>query len=74
VAVHAPDGTLIATHAVGAPQPSCPAFGGPALGTLYVTTAHEGMDAPARAAHPLSGQVFALRGAGTGLPEPKVLA
>ena len=74
VACYAPDGVFL--HAVetpDAPQSSCPAFGGPGLTTLYVTTALEHMDAEARARHPASGQVFAFPGAGKGLPEPQVL-
>jgi sugar lactone lactonase YvrE len=74
VACYGPDGAFL--HAVetpDAPQSSCPAFGGPGLTTLYVTTALEHMDAEARAKHPASGQLFAFPGAGKGLPEPKVL-
>lgn len=75
VACYGPDGAFL--HAVetpGATHASCPAFGGPDFGTLFVTTALEGMDAAARARHPASGQVFAFPGAGRGLPEPKVIA
>ena len=74
VACYGPDGVFL--HAVetpGAPHASCPAFGGPGLTTLYVTTALEHMDAEARARHPASGQTFAFPGAGKGLPEPQVL-
>jgi len=74
VACYGPDGAFL--HAVetpDAPQSSCPAFGGPGLTTLYVTTALEHMDAEARARHPASGQLFAFPGAGKGLPEPKVI-
>ena len=73
VACYAPDGAFLdAIETLGAPQSSCPAFGGPGLTTLYVTTALEHMDAEARARHPASGQVFAFPGAGKGLPEPQV--
>ena len=75
VACYGPDGAFL--HAVetpGATHTSCPAFGGPDFGTLFVTTALEGMDAEARARHPASGQVFAFPGAGRGLPEPQVIA
>jgi sugar lactone lactonase YvrE len=74
VACYAPDGVFL--HAVetpGAPHASCPAFGGPGLSTLYVTTAREHMDTAALQAHPASGQTFAFPGAGKGLPEPQVL-
>ncbi|MCU0826561.1 MAG: SMP-30/gluconolactonase/LRE family protein [Tabrizicola sp.] len=63
---------LHAIETPGAPQSSCPAFGGEGLNTLYVTTALEHMDAEARARHPASGQVFAFPGVGKGLPEPQV--
>lgn len=73
VACYAPDGAFLdAIETLGAPQSSCPAFGGPGLTTLYVTTALEHMDAEARARHPASGQVFAFPGAGKGLLEPQV--
>ena len=74
VAWYDPDGVFIdAVETSGAPQSSCPAFGGPDLATLYVTTALEHMDAEARTRHPASGQVFAFPGAGKGLPEPQVI-
>ncbi len=74
VAAYAPDGTLVQTvETPGAPQSSCPAFGGAELTTLYVTTALEHMDAAARAKHPASGQVFAFAGVAKGLPEPQVI-
>ena len=73
VAAYAPDGSfLTAVEVPGAPQTSCPAFGGPDLSTLYVTTALEHMDAATRAKHPASGQVFAFAGVAKGLPEPQV--
>ena len=74
VACYGPDGVFLdAIETPGAPQSSCPAFGGPGLTTLYVTTALEHMDAEARARHPASGQLFAFPGAGKGLPEPQVI-
>ena len=74
VAAYGPDGAFLeAVETPGAPQASCPAFGGPDLSTLYVTTALEHMDAEARERHPASGQVFAFPGAGKGLPEPQVI-
>lgn len=72
VARHAPDGRFLSAVTVGAPHSSCPAFGGPDLTTLFVTTAREGMGPEALAAHPHAGKVFALEGAGRGLPEPAV--
>jgi sugar lactone lactonase YvrE len=74
VAAYAPDGSLVRTvETPGAPHSSCPAFGGPDMRTLFVTTALEHLDAAQRAAHPASGQVFAFPGVATGLPEPQVI-
>jgi sugar lactone lactonase YvrE len=74
VAAYGPDGAFLeAVETPGALQSSCPAFGGPDLSTLYVTTALEHMDAEARAKHPASGQVFAFPNVAKGLPEPQVL-
>ncbi|MDK2773593.1 MAG: SMP-30/gluconolactonase/LRE family protein, partial [Tabrizicola sp.] len=75
VACYGPDaGFLAAVETPGAPHSSCPAFGGPDLKTLFVTTALEHLDAGARARHPASGQTFAFPGVAKGLPEPKVVA
>ena len=74
VAAYTPDGGFVrAIETPGAPQSSCPAFGGANLTTLFVTTALEHMDAEARAKHPASGQVFAFADVAKGLPEPQVL-
>jgi sugar lactone lactonase YvrE len=74
VAAYAPDGSFVrAVETPGAPHSSCPAFGGPDLTTLFVTTALENLDAEARATHPASGQVFAFPGTAKGLPEPQVI-
>lgn len=74
VAAYAPDGGFVrAIETPGAPQSSCPAFGGFDMKTLFITTALEHMDAAARARHPASGQVFAFDGVAKGLPEPQVI-
>lgn len=72
VAVYDPNGRFIKSVAMGAPNTSCPAFGGPDFSTLYCTTAQEGMSEEALAAHPQSGMVFVAEGAGRGLAEPAV--
>jgi len=69
----APDGRLDRVLSLAAPQPSCPAFGGPDLSTLYVTTAHVGMTGQDRASAPLSGAVFAQSLDVRGLPEARFL-
>lgn len=73
VACHAPDGTYLREVKVDAPHASCPAFGGPDMDTLFVTTALEEMTPEARAAFPHSGKVFAFDGVARGLPEPAFL-
>lgn len=49
------------------------AFGGPDLGTAYVTTARKGLDAAALAAQPMAGDVFAFAPGVCGLPAPSIL-
>ncbi|WP_034298857.1 SMP-30/gluconolactonase/LRE family protein [Herbaspirillum sp. RV1423] len=57
---YAPDGLMDRIVAVPVSQPSCPAFGGVGLNTLYVTTAHEGMNARQRQEEPAAGGLFAV--------------
>src|SRR5580765_3926721 len=62
-------------HEVSVPasQPSCPAFGGAALDTLYLTTAREELGAIQLEREPHAGGVVAARIAGAvGLPEERV--
>lgn len=73
VACYGPDGQFLRAVPMGASQTSCPVFGGDGLSTLYCTSAHEGMDAAARAADPDAGKTFAVQGLGPGLPEPQVM-
>ena len=73
VARFAPDGRLDRTVQLAAPQPSCPAFGGADLATLFVTSAHVGMSEGERAAAPSSGALFAQALAVHGLPESRFL-
>lgn len=74
VAAYAPDGSFVrVVETPGAPQSSCPAFGGANMKTLFITTALEHMDAVARTANPASGHVFAFEGIAQGLPEPQVI-
>ena len=67
-----PDGTADRSLAVPVSQPTRPAFGGPALQNLYITSAHDGLDAAARAQDPLAGHLLATDLAGiTGIPEAR---
>jgi sugar lactone lactonase YvrE len=65
VACLAPDGTLLRRIELPVPFPSCPAFGGPGLETLFVTTiADSGRNL--KADHPDAGRIVAIEGLGTG--------
>lgn len=65
-----PDGTEERSIALPVSRPTCPAFGGPDLKTLYVTSAWQGFTPAQRAAEPLAGGVFAIRVDTPGLAEP----
>jgi L-arabinonolactonase len=53
-------------------MPSCIAFGGPDLTTLYVTSIKDSGTGRAISRHPAGGHVFAIQGLGVkGLPEPR---
>lgn len=60
VARYGPDGVFDRAVDLPVSQPTCPAFGGPDLKTLFVTSAWQGFDATARDAEPLAGAVFAI--------------
>ncbi|WP_409267113.1 SMP-30/gluconolactonase/LRE family protein [Massilia sp. BHUDP2] len=68
-----PDGRLDRVVTLAAPQPSCPAFGGPDFSTLYVTSAWLGMTGSDRATAPLSGAMFHHALEVRGLPESRFL-
>jgi L-arabinonolactonase len=65
----APDGKVDRVLALPAPQPTCPAFGGPGLDVLFVTSATVGLGAGQLAEAPGSGGVFAQALPIRGLPE-----
>ncbi len=58
VACFSTAGEEIFTRAVDAPQPTCPAFGGPEGNLLFVTTAREGLSESALSASSKSGSIF----------------
>jgi sugar lactone lactonase YvrE len=70
LARYAPDGSLDRTVAVPVSRPTACAFGGPNLGTLYVTTARFRLPPDKLAAEPLAGGLLALDVGVRGLPEP----
>jgi sugar lactone lactonase YvrE len=55
-----PDGGLDRTVMMPVPRPTCCAFGGPDLRTLFVTSARNGLDDETLQKAPLSGGVFAF--------------
>ena len=71
VARYLPDGREERSVALPARQPTRPAFGGDGLSTVYVTSAHDGMDAAARATDPHAGDVLAFAPGVAGLPEAR---
>ncbi|MCY1267399.1 L-arabinolactonase [compost metagenome] len=68
---YAPDGSLREIWPVPTSQPTRPAFGGPALDTLYVTSARHGLPADALVAAPQAGALFRSQPNARGLPEPR---
>jgi sugar lactone lactonase YvrE len=66
---HAPDGSIDRVVKVPVSRPTCPAFGGSDLKTLYITSAREGMTPEQLEKEPLSGSIFAIRVDVPGLPE-----
>ena len=57
---HAPDGSIDRIVEVPVSQVTCPAFGGPDLKTLFITTANKNMSADQLAAEKVAGGLFAL--------------
>lgn len=70
VACYSADGTHIQDVAVPAKQPTCPAFGGPKLRDLMVTSASTGLDI---APDSQDGMTFTFPDTAQGLPEPRVI-
>ena len=72
VDVYSPQGEHLRSLQVPARQSSCPAFVGPELSRLLVTSAWQDMDEAARAADPEHGRTFVMEVAASGRPEPDV--
>ena len=72
VDIYDPAGQHLRALRVPALQSSCPAFVGPDLSQLLVTSAWQGMDVTARAADPDHGRTFLLAAGARGRPEPDV--
>ena len=65
----APDGSVNRVIKVPVSRPTCPAFGGKDLKTLYITSARDGLTAEQLAKEPLAGGVFSIDVDVPGLPE-----
>lgn len=72
VDIYDPQGAHLRCLHVPALQSSCPAFVGPDLSRLLVTSAWQDMDEAARAADPDHGRTFLFEAAARGRPEPDV--
>lgn len=65
---YGPDGALDAVVPLPVTNPTCPAFGGPDLTTLYVTSARHRLSPAQLAAEPLAGALLALDPGVRGMP------
>lgn len=70
--VYDPSGRRTASHHVPAKQASCPAFAGPDMNRIAVTSAWQGMSPDERAADPEAGKTFLVDIEVKGRPEPRV--
>jgi sugar lactone lactonase YvrE len=70
---YAPDGRVDRVLELPVRRPTCCAFGGPDLTTLFITTACQNLTAEERAAQPLAGGLLAIDVGVRGLPEPPYL-
>ncbi len=68
VACYGPDGRFRQAVSLPASQITCPCFGGPAMKTLFVTSAKEGLR---KGMEPLAGAVFAIEMPVRGLAEQR---
>ena len=66
---YAPDGTIDRHVDLPVQKPTCCAFGGPDLATLYISTARDGLDAAALEKQPQAGGLFAFEPGVPGLPD-----
>jgi sugar lactone lactonase YvrE len=69
---HAPDGSVDRVVEVPVSQVTCPAFGGPDLKTLFITTAAKTLSPEQLAAEKVAGGIFAIRLDVPGLPEARI--
>ena len=70
---HAPDGSIDRIIEVPVSQVTCPAFGGPDLKTLFITTANKNLSPEQLAAEKVAGGLFAVDVDIAGLPEATII-
>jgi sugar lactone lactonase YvrE len=73
VACHGPDGAFRHAVEVSAARVTCPAFGGPDLSTLHVTTARQDLPPDAGPHHALAGRTFTAPVDAVGQAEHRVV-
>jgi len=73
VACYSPDGVFLSAVAFPGTHTSCPAFGGADLGTLFCTTARQGLAWGALDEEPRNGMTFAADGVAKGQAEHRVM-
>lgn len=73
VACYSPEGDLVEEIALDVPQPTCPAFGGPDLSTLHVTSARQGLPSDAMDEALRSGMTLAVATRARGQAEHRVI-
>lgn len=69
---HAPDGSIDRIIEVPVSQVTCPAFGGPDLKTMFITTANKNMSAEQLAEERVAGGLFVIDLDVPGLPEATI--
>ena len=67
----APDGRVDRVIQLPVTNPTCPAFGGPGLDTLYITSHSQRFSVEQQAREPLAGALLALQVGVRGLSEPR---
>ncbi len=68
---YAPTGRIDRVIAMPVSQPTCVAFGGPQMDTLYITSARYRMPEEKLRREPLAGAIFAYRSGTQGLPDAR---
>lgn len=73
VAHYGADGVFKSSFAMPTDHITCPALGGPAMTTLFATSALQGLSLDQAVLQPRAGQTFAIETELTGLPAPQVI-